>query len=154
MLTDGLECCDCFYQTLILTAPIHWCWDTFLHTWWRNKLNCLTFSFLGELILYSNSALKMSVMWYFFVLCNHARFLKGINISPNRALGCFPEGEITDITGQINIHSIVIIHWKKRIPVWLHHETLAYSRPLVGLNANSFFGGAFGAVSTVTLYTK
>ncbi len=31
MLTDGLECCDycVFYQTLILTAPIHLhCWDT------------------------------------------------------------------------------------------------------------------------------
>ncbi len=36
MLTDGLWC---FYQTLILTAPIHiHCWDTFLQTWWRNTL--------------------------------------------------------------------------------------------------------------------
>ncbi len=29
----------CFYQTLILTAPIHWCRDTFIQTWWRNKLS-------------------------------------------------------------------------------------------------------------------
>ncbi len=28
----------CFYQTLILTAPIHCCRDTFLQLWWRNKL--------------------------------------------------------------------------------------------------------------------
>ncbi len=44
MLTDGLEWCGllwCFYQTLILTAPIH-CRasiaETLIQTWWRHKL--------------------------------------------------------------------------------------------------------------------
>ncbi len=69
MLNDELECC--FYQTLILTAPIH-CrasikshsdgthslqsihyWDTFLQTWWRNKLiliwGCVRFQ-QGQLV--------------------------------------------------------------------------------------------------------
>ncbi len=36
MLSDGVLWC--FHQTLILTAPIHWCRDTFIQTWWRNKL--------------------------------------------------------------------------------------------------------------------
>ncbi len=52
MLTDGLECCGllwCFYQLFGLSFwrhpftaehPLlrHWCRDTFLQTWWRNKL--------------------------------------------------------------------------------------------------------------------
>ncbi len=47
MLTDGLEWCGllwCFYQTLILTAPIHCRASiseqenaTFFQIWWRNK---------------------------------------------------------------------------------------------------------------------
>ncbi len=52
MLTDGLEWCGllwCFYQLFGLSFwrhpftaedPLlrHWCRDTFLQTWWRNKL--------------------------------------------------------------------------------------------------------------------
>ncbi len=49
MLSDGLECCGlswCFYQTLVLTAPIHCRASiadgmTFLQIWWRNKLTLI-----------------------------------------------------------------------------------------------------------------
>ncbi len=60
MLTDGLECCGllwCFYQTLILTAPIH-CRasiaETFLQTWWRNKLILISGWSEGEYIFSKN----------------------------------------------------------------------------------------------------
>ncbi len=49
MLTDGLEWCGllwCFYQLSFWRHPFtaehsllrHWCRDTFLQIWWRNKL--------------------------------------------------------------------------------------------------------------------
>ncbi len=69
MLTDGLEWCGlswCFYQLSFWRHPFtaehpllrHWCRDTFLQTWWRNKLILIsdelrmnTFTFLAELFL-------------------------------------------------------------------------------------------------------
>ncbi len=53
MITDGLEWCDCFYQTLILTAPIH-CRASFAETLMQRHIS------QRKKIIYISDGLRVS----------------------------------------------------------------------------------------------
>ncbi len=112
MLTDELECCGllwCFYQLFGLsfwrhpfTAEhpllIHWWRDTFLQTWWRNKLiyilDDLRVSTLSFLVNFSFNPQEQHVLYLFGLnelLCDYVNAVEGDSkgVSESVSVGVF-----------------------------------------------------------------